>query len=46
MPIVGLHIILALFFAIHAVRNGQPLFWLIILFSFPFLGSVVYFLAQ
>jgi hypothetical protein len=45
MPIlgIGLHILVALYFAIHAVRSGQPLFWLFILFSFPLLGSIVYF---
>ena len=42
---VGLHILVALFFAIHAVRNGQPFYWLIILFVFPLLGSLVYFFA-
>ena len=44
MPIVGvgLHIAIAIFFAIHVVRSGQQLYWLIILFSFPLLGSVVY----
>jgi len=47
MPIVGLgvHFLIALFFAVHALRSGQPLFWLIILFSFPLLGSLAYFLA-
>jgi hypothetical protein len=45
MPIFGLgiHVIIAIFFAIHAVRNGRELYWLIILFSFPLFGSVVYF---
>ncbi|MES2126277.1 MAG: hypothetical protein V4463_03320 [Pseudomonadota bacterium] len=45
MPIFGLgiHVIIAIFFAIHAVRSGRELYWLIILFSFPLLGSVVYF---
>jgi hypothetical protein len=33
---------IALFFAIHAVRNGREIFWLFILFMFPFLGSLVY----
>lgn len=42
---LGLHIILALFCAIHAVRTGQPMYWLFILFAFPLLGSVVYFVA-
>ena len=42
---LGLHILVALFFAVHAVRSGQQMYWLIILFSFPLLGSLVYFLA-
>lgn len=47
MPIagLGLHVLVALFFAIHAVRSGQQIFWLFILFSFPLLGSIVYFLV-
>lgn len=45
MPILGLglHVIVAIFFAIHAVKTGRELYWLIILFMFPLLGSVVYF---
>lgn len=47
MPFIGLglHFVVALFFAVHAMRSGQQLYWLIILFSFPMLGSIVYFLA-
>jgi hypothetical protein len=47
MPILGLgvHFLIALFFAVHAVRSGRELYWLILLFSFPLLGSLVYFLA-
>jgi hypothetical protein len=47
MPIVGagLHVLIAIFFAIDAVRRGQPLYWLFILFAFPLLGSAVYFFA-
>ena len=47
MPIVGigLYFALAIFCAIHAVRNRQPLYWLFILFAFPLLGSLVYFVA-
>jgi hypothetical protein len=47
MPFVGLglHLLIAVFFAVHAVRSGQPFYWLIILFSFPLLGSIVYFLV-
>jgi hypothetical protein len=47
MPIagLGLHIIVALICAIHAVRTRQATQWLFILFAFPLLGSVVYFFA-
>lgn len=41
----GLSTLIALFFAVDAVRRGQQLYWLIILFSFPYLGSLVYFLV-
>ena len=43
---LGLHVIVALFFAIHAMRTGRQMYWLLILFSFPLLGSVVYFFAE
>jgi len=42
---LGLHLAIALFFAVHAVRTRQELYWLLILFSFPLLGSAVYFFA-
>jgi len=47
MPVIGLglHVIAALFFAIHAIRTGRDMYWLIILFLFPLFGSIVYFLA-
>ncbi|WEF35158.1 hypothetical protein [Pseudoduganella chitinolytica] len=40
---IGLHILVAIFFAVHAVRSRQQMYWLMILFAFPLLGSVVYF---
>jgi len=45
MPIlgIGLHVLVAIFFAVHAVRSRQQMYWLMILFMFPLLGSVVYF---
>lgn len=48
MPIVGLglHFAIALFFAIHAVRTRRQTYWLFVLFSFPILGSIVYFVAE
>lgn len=43
MPFIGgFHILLALLCAVHVVRSGQQLYWLFILFAFPFLGSLVY----
>jgi hypothetical protein len=47
MPYIGLglHVLVALFFAVHAVRNGRELYWLMILFMAPMLGSIVYFFA-
>lgn len=42
---LGAHLIIALFFAVHAIRAGREMYWLIILFSFPLLGSIVYFFA-
>lgn len=42
---LGLHVLVALYFAVHALRNGQQMYWLFVLFSFPLLGSVVYFLV-
>ena len=43
MPILGfgLYFALAIFCAVHVVRTRQPLYWLMILFGFPLLGSVV-----
>ena len=47
MPFIGLgfHILIALYFAVHAIRSGQNMYWLLVLFSFPLLGSAVYFFA-
>ena len=46
MPFVGLvHFAIAAFFGVHAIRSGQPVYWLFVLFAFPLLGSVVYFFA-
>lgn len=40
---LGLHVLVAIFFAIHAYRSGQNMYWLFILLAFPLLGSIVYF---
>lgn len=38
---LGLHVILALICAVHAIRTRQNMYWLFILFGFPLLGSLV-----
>jgi len=43
---LGLHVLIAFVFAIHAVRTGRPIYWLFILFSFPLLGSLAYFIIE
>jgi hypothetical protein len=43
---IGLHVLVAIYFAVHCVRTGRQLFWLFILFSFPLLGSLVYFIVE
>ena len=43
---LGLHFLLALFFAIHALRNRRQMYWLLILFAFPLLGSLAYFIVE
>lgn len=43
---LGLHFLIALFFAIHAVRKGRQMYWLLILFAFPVLGSLAYFVTE
>lgn len=42
---IGIHVFIAIFFAIHVVRSGQNMYWLAILFMFPLLGSLVYAIA-
>ena len=42
---IGIHVLIALFFAIHVVRTGREMYWLFVLFMFPGLGSIVYFFA-
>jgi hypothetical protein len=47
MPLIALvHLAMAAYFGVHAVRTGRPYWWLFILLSFPMLGSVIYFFAE
>jgi hypothetical protein len=42
---LGLHVLIAICFAVHALRTGQDKYWLFILFMFPLIGSIVYAIA-
>lgn len=42
----ALHFAIAIYFAIHAMRTGRPWYWLMILLSFPLLGSAIYFFVE
>jgi len=47
MPILGfLDVAIAIFFAVHAVRSGRNMYWIMILIIAPFLGSLIYFFAE
>ncbi len=39
---ISLYVIIAVIFAVHAMRTRQNMYWLLILFLFPGLGSLVY----
>lgn len=46
VPLAGLiHLAIACYFGVHAIRSGQPIYWLFVPFAFPLLGSLVYFFA-
>ena len=47
MPfIAALYLIPAIFFAVHAVRTGRNMYWIMILMMAPYLGSIIYFFAE
>ena len=41
-----LHLIIAIGFAIHAIRSGRPRWWLYILLFVPLAGSIAYVLFE
>jgi hypothetical protein len=41
-----LHVLIAAYFGVHAIRTGRNMTWLFVLLSFPFLGSLIYFFAE
>lgn len=47
MPILlGAHILIAIACAVHALKTGRQMYWLLILFMFPGLGSIVYVIVE
>ncbi|MGL4232764.1 MAG: hypothetical protein ACRCWJ_15475 [Casimicrobium sp.] len=48
MPYIagGLHLAIAIFFAVHVLRTGRHYYWLMILLSFPLIGSAIYFFME
>ncbi len=47
VSIIGiLDIVIAVYFAVHAVRTGRNTVWLFVLLFAPFLGSLIYFFAE
>ncbi len=43
---IGLNTIVALFFAVHCVRTGRQMYWLLILFIIPIFGPLIYFITE
>jgi hypothetical protein len=41
-----IHFAIAIFFAVHAMRTGRNMYWIMILLSFPLLGSLIYFVME
>lgn len=47
MPLIGgLHLVMAIVFAVHAMKTGRPWWWLYILIFVPGLGAVAYVLFE
>lgn len=47
MPVViGLEILMQIYFITHAIRNGKDRYWIFILMAFPGIGCLAYFLME
>lgn len=42
---LGLSLIIAIYFSLHAYRTGREYYWIGLMIGAPFLGSLIYFLA-
>lgn len=43
--VIWLHVLIAIFFAVHAIRSRQQIPWLLILFVIPLLGALLYYVG-
>lgn len=48
MPYIAgsLHLIIAVFFAAHALKTGRSTYWIMILLAFPLIGSAAYLVME
>lgn len=47
MPLLGLmHLLIAIGFAVHAMKTGRPQYWLWILLAVPLIGSIAYVIIE
>ncbi len=47
MPLLGLlSLLIQIYFAVHAIRNGKDRYWVYIIILFPGVGSLIYFFAE
>jgi len=47
MPLLGLlSLLMQIYFAVHAIRNGKDRYWIYIIIFFPGLGCLIYFFAE
>lgn len=47
MPLIGmLHLLIAISFAVHAMKSGRPQFWVWIIMAVPLAGSLAYVLME
>ena len=46
MHLIGLIVVVQIACAIHCLRTGRPLWWLLIILFFPVLGSLIYIVAE
>jgi hypothetical protein len=47
MPLIGVAVLaLQIFTIVHALRTGRPYWWIFVIFAFPLLGILIYYLVE